>query len=225
MKVVLFGGTGMVGQGVLRECLRDPEVEEVLSVVRTACGQKHPKLKETVVKDLFEFPNVAGGLSGYDACIYCLGVTSAGMSEQHYTRITYDLTLCIAQFLLKQNPGMTLIYVSGQGTDSTERGRSMWARVKGKTENALLALPFRAAYMFRPGFIQPLHGIKSKTRVYRLLYAGATPLYPVLKFLFPDSVTTTERLGCAMLKAAKHGAPRHILENRDINALLSRVIA
>jgi uncharacterized protein YbjT (DUF2867 family) len=219
MKVLLFGGTGMVGQGVLRECLRDAQVEVVLSVVRTPSGQQQNKLKEMVVKDLFEFPRVAGDMSSYDACFHCLGVSSAGMSEQEYTRITYDLTLNIAEFLVKQNPEMVFVYVSGQGTDSSERGRSMWARVKGKTENALLALSFRAAYMFRPGYIQPLHGIKSKTRVYRLLYAVASPLYPILKLLSPNSVTTTERLGCAILKVAQHGVPKRVLENKDINAL------
>ena len=219
MKVTLFGGTGMVGQGLLRECLCDPEVEMVLSVVRTASGQQHPKLRETVVKDLFALPDGGVDMSGYDACFFCLGVSSAGMSEQEYARITYDLTVTIAQFLVKQSPNMTFVFVSGQGTDSTERGRSMWARVKGKTENAPLTLPFRASYMFRPGFIQPMHGIQSRTKLYQVLYVVLGPLYPILKLLFPNSVTTTEQLGCAMLKTAKNGAPQQILENKDINAL------
>ena len=181
MKVILFGASGMVGQGVLRECLLDPEVTAVLSIVRSSTGQQHPKLREIVHKDFFDFSSIESELSGFDACFFCLGVSSAGMSEENYRRITYDITLAAAQTLVKLNPNMTFIYVSGAGTDSSERGRMMWARVKGQTENALLRLPFKAAYMFRPAVIVPLHGIKSRTRLYRVSYAVLGPLLPLLK--------------------------------------------
>jgi uncharacterized protein YbjT (DUF2867 family) len=219
MNVLLFGATGMVGQGVLRECLLDPGVERVLAVGRRKTGLEHEKLREIVRADLFDLSAVEGELAGHDACFFCLGVSSAGMSEPEYTRVTFDLTMAVARVLARLNPGMTFIYVSGAGTDAGERGRTMWARVKGRTENALLGLPFRAATMFRPGFIQPMHGIRSRTRLYRALYAVAGPLYPLWKTLFPGFVTTTEKVGRAMLRAARDGAPRAVLENRDINAL------
>src|SRR5579863_720907 len=170
MNVLLFGATGMVGQGVLRECLLDPEVERVLAIGRTSCGQQHKKLRELLRKDFSDYSGVENELTGFDACFFCLGVSSAGMTEEAYRRVTYDLTLAAAQVLAKLNPDMTFIYVSGAGTDSSEHGRTMWARVKGKTENDLLRLPFHAAYMFRPGVIRPLHGIRSRTKLYRLFY-------------------------------------------------------
>jgi uncharacterized protein YbjT (DUF2867 family) len=219
MNVLLFGASGMVGQGVVRECLLDPEVTAVLSIVRSSTGQQHPKLREIVHKDFFDFSSIESELAGFDACFSCLGVSSAGMSEQNYRRITYDITLAAAQTLVKLNPNMTFIFVSGAGTDSSERGRMMWARVKGQTENALLRLPFKAAYMFRPGVIVPLHGIKSRTMLYRVPYAVLGPLLPLLKRLFPKYVTTTEKLGRAMLIAAKRGAPKPVLESADINKL------
>jgi uncharacterized protein YbjT (DUF2867 family) len=219
MDVVLFGASGMVGQGVLRECLLDPDVHRVLSIGRTAIGQQHPKLREIVRASLFDFADIESELAGYDACFFCLGVSAAGMSEDDYRRVTYDITLAAATTLLKVNPGLTFIYVSGTGTDSTERGRTMWARVKGATENALLRLPLKAAYMFRPAFIQPMHGETSKTRLYRVFYVIARPLMPLLKRLFPRYVTTTEQIGRAMIRAARHGAPKAILETEDINAL------
>jgi uncharacterized protein YbjT (DUF2867 family) len=219
MKAVIFGASGMVGQGVLRECLLDPEIQEVLSVVRSATGQSHAKLREVVHGDFLDFLRIEAELTGYDACFFCLGVSSAGMTEEEYTRVTYGITMAAATTLARLNPGMTFEYISGTGTDSTEKGRSMWARVKGRTENALLALPFRAAYMFRPGFIQPLHGIKSKTRAYQIFYAVTTPLLPVLKTVFPQYVTTTERLGRAMIAVAKRGYPQKVLEMRDINSV------
>ena len=218
MKVILFGATGMVGQGVLRECLLDPEVTEVLAVGRTATGQSDPKLQEIVHQDFTDFSAIADGLTGYEACFFCLGISSAGMSESDYRRVTYDFTLAAAQVLAARNPAMTFIYVSGTGTDSTARGRSMWARVKGETENALLALPFKAAYMFRPGIIQPLHGVKSKTKLYRAAYVVAAPLFPILKRLVPKHLTTSQQVGRAMLAIAKRGAPVQLLENADINA-------
>ncbi|HEU0107122.1 MAG TPA: NAD-dependent epimerase/dehydratase family protein [Vicinamibacteria bacterium] len=219
MKVILFGATGMVGQGALRECLLDPEVEKVLAVGRRATGQGHDKLREIVHTDFLDFSAIEDELAGYDACLYCLGVSSAGMSEPDYHRVTYDVTMAAASALVRRSPALTLVYVSGAHTDSTERGRVMWARVKGKTENALLRMPFKAAYMFRPGYIQPLHGIVSRTKLLRVLYAVVGPLYPVWKALFPDYVTTTEQLARAMIQVARHGAPKRVLENRDINAL------
>ena len=219
MKVIVFGATGMVGQGVLRECLRDPRVDAVLTVGRKATGQPHPKLKELVHADLFEYGSVAAELKGYDACFFCLGISSAGMNEAAYRRITYDLTLAAGTALARLDPGMTFIYVSGAGTDSSERGRVMWARVKGATENALLRLPFKAAYMFRPGIIRPLHGIRSKTPLYRAFYVAAAPLLWLLNITSPGLLTTTEQMGRAMIKAAADGAPKPLLETRDINLL------
>jgi len=220
MKVILFGASGMVGQGVLRECELDPQVTEVLSVVRAATGQQHAKLREIVHKDFFDFSALEPELSGFDACFFCLGVSSAGMSEDKYRRITFDITLAAAQTLAKHNPQMTFIYVSGTGTESSERGRVMWARVKGQTENALLRLPFKAAYMFRPGVIVPLHGIKSRTALYRIPYLIMGPFLPLLKRLFPKYIITTESLGRGMLIAANRGAPKTVLESRDINRLV-----
>ena len=219
MKVILFGATGMVGQGVLRECLRDPSVTQVLAVGRSASGRHDPKLKELLLPDMLPYRAVAHQLEGYDACFFCLGVSSAGMSEADYRRVTFDLTLAAANQLVKLNPGMTFIYVSGQGTDSSEQGRSMWARVKGATENALLALPFKAAYMFRPGIIRPLHGIRSKTPLYQAFYTAFRPLLGLMAWLSPDSLTSTEQMGRAMIHAAQHGAPLRHLENHDINRL------
>src|SRR5664279_2094761 len=221
MKVILFGATGMVGQGVLRECLLDPAVELVLAIGRTDTAQRHPKLVEILHADFFDFTDIQDQISGFDACFFCLGISSAGMSETEYQRVTYGYTLAAAETLAPRNPGMTFIYVSGTGTDSSERGRVMWARIKGKTENALLKLPFKAHYMMRQGFIQPMHGIQSKTRLYRTLYAVSSPLFPVLNALLPNYVTTTERVGRAMFRLAKDGSPKIILENRDINALSS----
>jgi uncharacterized protein YbjT (DUF2867 family) len=219
VKVILFGATGMVGQGVLRECLLAGDVDSVLAVGRTSTGQQHAKLQEIVRSNLFDLSPIEGRISGFDACFFCLGVSAAGMSEQDYRRLTYELTISVAITLARLNPGMTFIYVSGTGTDSSERSRMMWARVKGKTENDLLKMPFRAAYMFRPGYIQPLHGIRTKTKWYGALYAVMGPLYPILKRLLPNYVTTTECVGRAMLNATRHGAPKRFLENQDINWL------
>ena len=219
MNVILFGATGMVGQGVLRECLLDRDIQQVLTVGRSATGQQHPKLRELTVPDLMDLTAVEPQLTGYDACFFCTGVTSAGMTEEEYTHVTYDLTLSVAQTLARLNLNMTFLYISGAGTDSTEKGRSMWARVKGRTENALLRLPFRSAYMFRPGFIQPLHGVRSKTRLYQFLYDILAPIQPLLKGRLPKYITTTEQLGRAMITVAKNGYPKPILESLDINAV------
>lgn len=211
----------MVGQGVLRECVLAPDVEQVLTVGRRApTAQPDKKMVNLVHADFTDFSPVARQLAGYDACFYCLGVTSVGMTEADYSRVTLDYTVAAARVLAQENPGMTFVFVSGTGTDSTEQGRTMWARVKGKAENAVMRLPFKAAYMFRPGMIQPKHGITSRTRIYRMLYAVLSPLLSLLRVLSPRLVTTTEIVGQAMLRVARAGAPQKILENRDINALV-----
>jgi uncharacterized protein YbjT (DUF2867 family) len=220
MNILLFGATGMVGQGVLRECLLDPGVRLVQTIARSASGVQHAKLREIVHTDLWDYSSIEISLSGFDACFFCLGVSSAGMKEDAYARVTYGITIAAANTLSRLDPQMTFIYVSGAGTDSSERGRSMWARVKGKTENALLRLPFKAAYMFRPGIIEPIHGIRSKTASYRLLYGLSRPLLPLLRWAFPNAVLTTEEIGRAMLIASREGAPQRILETKDIRSLL-----
>lgn len=222
MKILLFGASGMIGQGVLRECLLDPDVDAVLSIGRSPSGTEHSKLREIQHRDFTDFSTLEGQLSGYDACFFCLGVSSAGMGEADYTRVTYDFALSAGQVLARLNPQMTFIYVSGAGTDSSARGRTMWARVKGETENDLLALPFRA-YMFRPAAIEPRHGIQSKTPLYRVLYAGLRVTLPLLRRAMPKYVTSTEDVGRAMLQVAKHGADKRILENSEINALAGDV--
>ena len=219
MNVLLFGATGMVGQGVLRECLLDPEVRSVVAIGRSAGSAHHAKLRQLVHADLMQYASIEAELSGFDACFFCLGVSSAGMKESDYARITYGYTLAAAEVLSRLNPQMRFTYVSGAGTDSSEQGRSMWARVKGRTENALLRLPFKTAYMFRPGAIEPLHGIRSKTPAYQIFYTLFKPLLPLLRRAFPGLITTTEQLDQAMLIAAKQGAPKRILESRDIIAL------
>jgi uncharacterized protein YbjT (DUF2867 family) len=216
MNVLLLGATGMVGQGVLRECLEDPRVRQVVVIGRSSTGRHHPKLREIVIQNLFDLSAIEPDLPALDACFYCLGVSAVGMSEEKYARVTYDLTLSVAGMLARRDPAVVFIYVSGAGTDDTERGRVMWARVKGRTENALLRLPFRA-YMFRPGVIIPMHGIRSRTRLYRVLYVVLAPLLPLLKRLAPDHVTTTERVGQAMITVAATGAPKRVLETADIN--------
>ena len=219
MNVLLFGATGMLGQAVLRECLLDPGVKAVLAVGRRASSQTHAKLRELEVPEVADLSPVEFELTGYDACLFCLGVSSVGMSEERYTSLTYDLTLAVAETLARLNPGMAFVYVSGMGTDSSERGRVMWARVKGRTENALLRLPFRAAYMFRPALIVPLHGVTSRTAWTRIGYAITKPLHPVLRSLFPGYVTTSEQFGRAMIRVARSGYVRPILETTDINAI------
>jgi uncharacterized protein YbjT (DUF2867 family) len=222
VKILLFGATGMVGTGALLECLADPRVESVLVVGRTPTGRSHPKLREVLHADFLHYENLRAEFVSADACFFCLGVSSAGMSEADYTRQTYDLTLAAARAMSAANPRMTFCYVSGLGTDSTERGRVMWARVKGRTENALLALPFKAAYMFRPGFIQPMDGIRSSTAWVQALYSISAPLYPLFRRLFPQYSTTTTHLGRAFIEVAAHGHPRKILHSKDIEALATR---
>jgi uncharacterized protein YbjT (DUF2867 family) len=209
----------MVGQGVLRECLLDSAVDTVVSVGRHPAGVRHPKLTEMLAGDVAHFEATTGPLDGFDACFFCLGVSSIGKTEAEFRRVTYDLTVAVAHALAPRNPSMTFVYVSGAGTDSTETGPRMWARVKGATENALLAMPFKAAYMFRPGAIQPLHGVRSKTAAYRAIYIVLRPLLPLFLRLAPNSVTTTERVGRAMIAVARSGAPSRWVETREINEL------
>ncbi|MGW5169834.1 NAD(P)H-binding protein [Streptomyces nodosus] len=219
MKVVLFGASGMVGQGVLRACLLDPAVTRVLVVVRNPLGVSHPKLQEVIHQDFTDLSAISGQLAGHDACFYCLGISSAGRSEAEYTRITHDYTLAAAHAVSASNPGLTFIYVSGEGTDSGEHGRTMWGRVKGRTENALLAMPMDA-YMFRPGYIHPRHGAVSRTPSYRVLYGLTSWLYPLLHRLAPRHTTTTEHIGRAMLAVIRPGAvEQRILYSPDINRL------
>jgi uncharacterized protein YbjT (DUF2867 family) len=217
MKIIVFGATGMVGQGVLRECLGDSDVTSVLAIGRSLSGKAHAKLREILHDDFLDFSAIESQLAGYDACFFCLGVTSVGLTEERYRHLTYDITLAAATALAKLNPGMVFIYVTGAGTDSTEQGRVMWARVKGKTENDLLKLPFKAAYMFRPAAIQPLHGVKSKTAWVQTVYGVAGPLLTLLNKMAPQYVTTTEQVGRAMIKVAREGFPKSVLESEDIN--------
>jgi len=222
MKVLIFGATGMVGQGVLRECLLAPDVENVVVIGRTSVGILHPKLSELIHADLFDYNAIESELQPFDACFYCLGVSSSGISEATYTRLTFDLTMSAAQTLSRLNPQMRFVYVSGAGTDSTEQGKSMWARIKGRTENALMRLPFKAVYLFRPGVIQPLHGARSKTVQYQLIYSLFNPLLPLLRRLMPSTILTTEVMGQAMLAVTRSGSPKQILEARDINEIAKK---
>jgi uncharacterized protein YbjT (DUF2867 family) len=225
MKVLIFGATGMVGQGAVRECLRDPDVDLVMTVGRTATAERNSasaaaKLRAIIHQNMTDLTAIEGDLIGYDACFFTLGVSSGGMSEPDYERTTYGLTLAAAEPLSCLNPNMTFIYVSGAGTDSSEHGRVMWARVKGRTENALLRLPFKA-YMFRPGIIQPLDGIQSKTPAYRILYALLKPLLPLLHRALPNQVLNTREIGQAMLAVAKRGYAKRILEMKDIRSVVN----
>ena len=216
MKVIITGTTGMVGKGTLLEAIKDPEVESILVINRSSIWLNHPKVKEVLHKDFFDLSLVRSELKGYDACLFCLGVSSVGMAETDYRRMTYDLTIGFAKEVLAQNPGMTFCYISGSGTDGSEKGRLMWARVKGKTENDLMKLGFRDAYMFRPAFIQPFDGIKAKSNAVNTLYQIFSPMYFLLKRL-PAWVTDTRTLGKAMLRVARLGYKQKVLENRDIN--------
>ena len=212
IKAIITGATGMVGEGVLHECILHPDVESVLVINRKLCGVNHEKLKEIIHKDLFDLSAIEDQLAGYNACYFCAGVSSVGKKEDEYKHLTYELTLNFANTLLKLNPIMTFCYVSGVGTDSAEKGRSMWARVKGKTENDLLKLPFKASYMFRPGYIQPTKGLKNAYKAYTIF----APFYPVWKTLFHKYVTTLSEIGLAMINVTLYGSDKKILECRDI---------
>ncbi|HWA34950.1 MAG TPA: hypothetical protein VG737_12500 [Cyclobacteriaceae bacterium] len=214
IKAIITGVTGMVGEGVLHECLLSPDVEQVLVVVRKPSGITHPKLKEVVHKDFHNILPIESELTGYNACFFCLGVSSVGMKEPEYTQLTYDLTIHFATTLSRLNPGMTFCYISGAGTDSTEKGRSMWARIKGRTENQLMRLPFKKAYMFRPGYIHPTKGLKNTLKPYRYI----SWMYPILKTFFPGSASTLREVGLAMINVTTKGYEKSILEVRDIIA-------
>jgi hypothetical protein len=218
IKPIIFGATGMVGEGVLIEALKHSSVESVLVVGRRSCNVKHPKLKELLHADFYNYSTIEQQLTGYNACLFCLGVSSVGMNENDYTKITYDLTISAARTLSVLNPNMTFCYISGTGTDSSEKGRLKWARVKGKTENHLTKLPFKAVYLFRPGLMKPTKGQKNIKKIMRVL----AWLYPVFKFLSPKNVCTLEDLGRAMINASLAGYEKKILENVDITRLAGR---
>jgi len=215
IKSIIFGATGMVGEGVMDVALRHPEVESVLVVGRKSCGVKHRKLRELVHADFFNWNSVEEDLKGYTACFFCLGVSSVGMNEQDYTRMTYDLTMNAAKTLVRLNPQMTFCYVSGTGTDSTEKGKMMWARVKGKTENDIAKLPFKATYAFRPGYIKPIRGLKRA----HWFSTAVAPAYPIMRLLAPNQACTLEDLGLAMIRVTAHGYQKRVLENSDITSL------
>ncbi|MGA3287222.1 MAG: NAD-dependent epimerase/dehydratase family protein [Bacteroidota bacterium] len=215
IKAIIFGATGMVGEGVLHEALKHPDVESILVIGRRSCNVKHQKLKELLHKDFFDYSTIGEHLRGFNACFFCLGVSSFGMNEQDYRRITYDLTMQVATTLTKLNPEMTFCYVSGTGTDSTEQGKMMWARVKGRTENHLTRLPFKAVYLFRPGLMKPTKGQKNVKPLFKMLGL----LYPLWKVLSPKNVCTLEEVGIAMIQAARIGYTKQILENKDIAQL------
>lgn len=225
MKVLIFGATGMVGQAALRECLQAPDVELVQTVGRAATRQQHPRLRELVHADMFDYTSIEAELSGYDACFFCIGITSAGMQEAAYTRLTYDMTLAVATTLAHLNPNMVFVYVSGAGADTAEKSRVMWERVRGRTENAVLRQPFRGAYVFRPGMIQPLDGIKSKTAAYRIFYSLTKPLLPLLRAALPRHIINTREIGQAMLSVVRNGAARRVLESADIAQLGRKAIS
>jgi uncharacterized protein YbjT (DUF2867 family) len=221
MKVLILGATGMVGRGVLLECLRNPEIELIVSLGRSPTGLRESRLSEIIHSDLLNYTGMEDSLSALDACFFCLGVSSTGMAEPDYARITYGYTRAAAEVLSRLNPGMKFIYLSGSGTDGSEKGRIMWARVKGRTENALLRLPLQA-YMFRPGFIEPMDGIQSRTPLYQKLYAVSRPIFPLLRRLFPNQVLSTRQVGRAMINIARSGYEKQILEPIDIRAAADR---
>lgn len=217
-KVIITGAGGMVGQGVLLECLDSPKISKVLVINRSTLNINHPKLMEVLIPDFFKLDSVRQNLNGYDACFFCLGTSSFGKSEASYKRITYDLTLNFARLFLSQNSNSVFCYVSGAGTDSTEHGRTMWARIKGKTENELLKMSFKAAFMFRPGYIQPLRGVKTKTKLYATIYALFGLIYLVLKH-FPSLATNSINIGKTMINTLVKNPEIRILNNKDINEL------
>jgi hypothetical protein len=218
IKAIITGSTGMVGEGVLLECLNHPEIESILVINRRPCGVIHPKLKEIIHIDFFDLLPIESQLSGYNACFFCAGVSSVGMKEPEYTRITYDLTMNFAQTLSKLNPDMTFCYVSGAGTDSSEKGRMMWARVKGKTENDLMKLRFKNVYAFRPAFMKAVKGQKNLPKFYKYIQFP----YPVLHALFPKYFGTLSDVGLAMINCALAGAEKKVLEAKDIAELAKR---
>lgn len=218
IRTIITGVTGMVGEGVLHECLQHPDVEQVLVINRKPCGVVHPKLKEIIHKDFLNLSSIESQLIGYNACFFCLGVSSIGMKEPEYKQLTYDLTMHVADTLVKHNPDMTFCYVSGAATDSTEKGRQMWARVKGKTENDLMKLPFKKVYCFRPGYMQPTPGLKNALSMYKYMSWA----YPLLRKLFPGSTSSLAEVGQAMILCTQNNYPKQILEVKDIVAIAAK---
>ncbi len=219
MKILLFGATGMVGQSVLIECLRDQDVEKVVAIGRNSTGVQHEKFSELIVPDVKDLSAHEAELFQFDACFFCLGISSVGMGEEKYTAITYDITMAVAELLARLNNNMTFTYVTGQSTDSTEKGKVMWARVKGKTENDLLKLPFKAVYLFRPGAIIPMNGVRSKTKLYQFFYTIMRPFNPLIKRVFSKSIVDSEMIGRSMIEVVRNGYEKPVLENADIIAL------
>lgn len=217
IKVIITGATGMVGEGVLHECLIDSSIQEILVINRRPCNIIHPKLTEIIHDNFYDFTSIEDKLKGFNACFFCLGVSSIGMNEESYHKITYEITLKLANTLNKLNHDFVFCYVSGVGTDSTEKGKIMWARVKGKTENHLIQLPFQKAYMFRPGIIKPTKGLKNTYKIYKVF----APLFPILKILFPKYVCTLKEIGIAMINTVTLGFEKSVLEVNDI-ILLSK---
>lgn len=215
IKAIITGATGMVGEGVLHECLKNTDVESVLVINRKPCGVSHPKLKEIIHSDFFDFSAIENQLSGYNACFFCLGVSSLGMKEPEYQKLTYILTMHVAQTLSKLNSDMVFCYVSGSGTDSSEKGKMMWARVKGKTENDLMKLPFKSVFAFRPAFMLPVKGQKNVLSFYKYI----TWLFPLLRTIFPNYIGTLDEVGKAMVNSLKFGYDKHVLEVKDIRIL------
>lgn len=218
ISAIITGATGMVGEGVLHECLLHPDVEKVLVINRRACGVSHPKLTEIIHTDFFDLSPVREKLKGYNACYFCLGVSSIRLKEDEFYRLTYGLTMNFAKAVSELNPAMTFCYVSGAGTDSTEKGRAMWARVKGKTENDIMKLSFKSAFMLRPGFMKPTKGLKNTLWFYR----GSFLVYPLLRLVFPGATCTLKEVGIAMINAAKFGYGKKIIEVKDIVELAKK---
>lgn len=223
MKVIIFGASGMVGQGILNESLLASDVTHIKVIGRKKQDIEHSKIDQLGVTDLSQ-TDYLESIRDYDACFFCIGQSAAGMTEEQYQQVTYELTTKIANALELNNPDMTFIYVSGSGTDSSEQSKTMWARIKGKTENALLKMNFKAVYLFRPAIIQPLDGIQSKTKSYQLFYKVIKPFFPILKYIAPNSILTTQSIGIAMLNAVRRGYPKHILEVQDIVKLSNDVM-
>lgn len=219
IKAIITGSTGMVGKGILLECLENPNVESVLVINRNPIGIKHEKLKEIIHKDFYNLDSIKSKLEGYNACYFSLGISSVGMSEEDYIKITYDLTMNFAKNLLEKNKDLTFCFVSGAGTDSSEKGKIMWARVKGKAENAILKMPFKNSYAFRPAYIQPIGEVKSKTGLYNFGIQVAKHLYPILKVIFPNHTTTSQAIGKAMINVVQKGYENRVIESKDINIL------
>jgi uncharacterized protein YbjT (DUF2867 family) len=218
IRAIITGATGMVGEGVLHECLQHKDIEQVLVIGRKPCGYIHPMLKVIIHANLYDLSSIENQLSNYNACYFCLGTTSIGKNEAEFSRISYTLTMRVADTLSKLNPGMTFCYISGAGTDSTEKGKAMWARVKGKTENDLMKLPFKQVYNFRPGYMQPTRGLKNTLPYYKYV----DWMYPFLRIVFPKFVSTLKELALAMIHASLYGYEKKILEVKDIVVLAKK---